>query len=133
LYPPRLIKGIFETQSADPFPEGDLPIGGKPDEVKHLVADVEPMTTGDDMLDSIRDFMAASPAQRCSPSETSAAGKAAGSLVLSHGFGRCCSSPVVALHRLNGECVLVCVQVLRKAGIDVPVKVGFVEYDPDGR
>jgi len=24
-----------------------------------------PMTTGDDMFDSIRDFMAASPAQRC--------------------------------------------------------------------
>ena len=44
-----------------------------------------------------------------------------------------CLSPVVALHRLKGEYVLVCVQVLRKAGIDVAAEVGFGEYDPDSR
>ena len=42
-------------------------------------------------------------------------------------------SLVVALRRLNGECVLVWVQVLSKAGIDVPAEVGFGEYDPDSR
>jgi ClpX C4-type zinc finger len=31
------------------------------------------------------------------------------------------------------ECVLVCVEILRKAGIDVPPEVGFGEYDPDNR
>jgi ATP-dependent Clp protease ATP-binding subunit ClpX len=31
------------------------------------------------------------------------------------------------------ECVLVCVDVLRKAGIDIPPEVGFGEYDPDSR
>jgi len=37
----QLLKGIFETQSPDPPAQGDLPIGGDPDEVKHLLADVD--------------------------------------------------------------------------------------------
>jgi transcription elongation factor Elf1 len=31
------------------------------------------------------------------------------------------------------ECIRVCVEVLRKEGIDIPPEVGFGEYDPDSR
>jgi hypothetical protein len=61
----QLLEGIFETQSPDPPAEGNLPIGGEPDEVNTSFPMSMPITTGDDILDSIRDFMAVSPAQRC--------------------------------------------------------------------
>jgi hypothetical protein len=61
----QLLEGIFETQSPDPHAEGNLPVGGESNEVKHLLSMSTPSTTGDDILDSIRDFMAASPAQHC--------------------------------------------------------------------
>jgi len=41
------------------------PVGGEPDEVNISLPMPTPMTTADDVLDSIRGFMAASPAQRC--------------------------------------------------------------------
>jgi hypothetical protein len=37
----QLLEGISETQSPDPPAEGDLPIGGEPAEVKHLLSDVD--------------------------------------------------------------------------------------------
>jgi hypothetical protein len=39
----QLLEGIFETQSPDPPAEGNLPVGGEPDEVmvKHLFSDVD--------------------------------------------------------------------------------------------
>ena len=36
-----LLEGIFETQSPNPPAEGNLPICGEPDEVKHVLADVD--------------------------------------------------------------------------------------------
>jgi hypothetical protein len=39
--PRQFLEGIFETQSPDPPAEGNLPVGGEPDEVKHLLADVD--------------------------------------------------------------------------------------------
>jgi hypothetical protein len=32
---------VFESQSFDPSSEGNLPIGGEPNEVKHFLADVD--------------------------------------------------------------------------------------------
>jgi hypothetical protein len=37
----QLLKGVFESQSPDPSPEGNFPIGVEPDEVKHVLADVD--------------------------------------------------------------------------------------------
>jgi hypothetical protein len=37
----QFLDSIFETQSADSPAEGNLPIAGQPDEVKHLLADVD--------------------------------------------------------------------------------------------
>jgi hypothetical protein len=37
----QLLEGIFETQSPDPLAEGNLSISGEPDEVKHLLSDVD--------------------------------------------------------------------------------------------
>jgi len=37
----QLLEGIFETQSPNPHAEGNLPIGGEPNEVKHPLSDVD--------------------------------------------------------------------------------------------
>jgi hypothetical protein len=37
----QLLEGIFETRSPDSSAKGNLPIGGEPDEVKHLLSDVD--------------------------------------------------------------------------------------------
>ena len=56
LRPDTLKVHVFESQSPDPC-GGTLPIGGKPDEVKHVLANVDATTIADDMLDSVRGFM----------------------------------------------------------------------------
>jgi hypothetical protein len=37
----QLLEDVLESQSLDPSSEGNLPIGGEPDEVKHFLADVD--------------------------------------------------------------------------------------------
>jgi hypothetical protein len=37
----QLLEGVSEAQSPDPPAEGNLPVGGEPDEVKHVLADVD--------------------------------------------------------------------------------------------
>jgi len=40
-FPAQLLEDVLESQSLDPSSEGNLPIGGEPDEVKHLFSDVD--------------------------------------------------------------------------------------------
>jgi len=37
----QLLESIFEPQSPDPPAQRNLPSGGEPDEVKHLLSDVD--------------------------------------------------------------------------------------------
>lgn len=75
----QLLERVFETQSPDLPPEGNLPVDAQPDKVKNLLADAD--ADADDPSDrvfgSIFGFIAASPDYRLGL-ETSAVGEAAG-------------------------------------------------------
>src|SRR6516165_3288809 len=71
----QLLEDLFEIQSPDPPPEGDLAVDAEPDEVKYVLADVD----ADDREWRRRRFRlwlhAASPVHRCQPARLAREGK----------------------------------------------------------